>query len=99
MSAAWQARARDIELQPMPADLARVVNILCNDCETKSENRSWHFLGVQCPGCTSFNTVVENVVSGNGGSSSSAAAVAPSGDGSAGGSTGEDGSGDSSMRT
>ena len=94
MSAAWQARARDIELQPMPADLAWVVNILCNDCETKSENRSWHFLGVQCPGCTSFNTVVENVVT-NGGSSSSAAAAAPSGGGSSGGSNG----GDSSMRT
>ena len=63
MSAAWQARARDIEMQPMPEDLARVVNIMCNDCETKSFNRSWHFLGVQCPGCRSFNTVVEQVVS------------------------------------
>ena len=58
MVAAWQARARDIEMQPMPADLARVVNIMCNDCEKKSENLNWHFLGVQCE-CGSFNTVVE----------------------------------------
>jgi len=63
MAAAWAARARDIEMQPMPADLARVVNIMCNDCETKSVNRNWHFLGVQCPGCNSFNTVVEQVIS------------------------------------
>jgi ribosomal protein S27E len=77
MSAAWAARARDIEMQPMPEDLARVVNIMCNDCERKSENRNWHFLGVQCPGCSSFNTVVENVISGNdggGGEGESAAA-------------------------
>lgn len=66
MSAAWAARARDIDMQPMPVDLARVVNIMCNDCEVKSEHRDWHFLGVQCPGCSSFNTVVENVISGNG---------------------------------
>lgn len=66
MSAAWQARARDIEMQPMPEDLARVVTIHCNDCEVKSENCNWHFLGVQCPGCESFNTVVENVTGGVG---------------------------------
>ncbi|KAL7522893.1 hypothetical protein ACHAWX_007774 [Stephanocyclus meneghinianus] len=62
MAAAWQARARDIEMQPMPEDLARVVNIMCNDCEKKSVNCSWHFLGVQCPECRSFNTVVEQIV-------------------------------------
>lgn len=63
MSAAWQARARDIEMQPMPEDLARVVNIICNDCEGRGRNRDWHFLGVQCTECQSFNTVVEQVVS------------------------------------
>lgn len=66
MSAAWEARARDIAMQPMPSDLARVVDIMCNDCERKSPGRDWHFLGVQCPGCSSFNTVVESVISGNG---------------------------------
>jgi len=78
MSAAWEARARDIEMQPMPADLARRVDIMCNDCERKSEDRGWHFLGVQCPECDSFNTVVESVVGGGG--SGSAARTAGSDD-------------------
>lgn len=64
MAAAWEARARDIAEQPMPADLQRVVDIMCNDCETKSYQRQWHFLGVQCPSCNSFNTVVEQVTNG-----------------------------------
>ena len=67
MSEAWAARANDIVQQPMPVDLARVVNIMCNDCEVKSSNCNWHFLGVQCPGCSSFNTVVEQVVGGGSG--------------------------------
>ena len=54
-------------MQPMPADLARIVDIMCNDCERKSDGLSWHFLGVQCPGCESFNTVVENHVSSGSG--------------------------------
>ena len=75
MSAAWRARARDIELQPMPPDLAREVDIACNDCERKSEGRGWHFLGVQCPHCSSFNTVVESMgAEGGGGSGGSGVA-------------------------
>jgi len=62
MAAAWEARAMDIQMQPMPSDLARVVKIMCYDCEEKSQNLSWHFLGVQCPNCMSFNTVVEEIV-------------------------------------
>jgi RING finger/CHY zinc finger protein 1 len=62
MAAAWAARAVDIQSQPMPSDLARVVNIMCYDCEEKSQNLPWHFLGVQCPQCMSFNTVVEDIV-------------------------------------
>lgn len=63
MAAAWEARARDIAEHPMPSDLQRVVDIMCNDCETKSHNRQWHFLGIQCQHCSSFNTVVEQVIS------------------------------------
>jgi RING finger/CHY zinc finger protein 1 len=63
MIVAWRSRARDIEAQPMPSDLSRIVDVLCNDCEVRSCNRSWHFLGVQCLACLSFNTVVERVVS------------------------------------
>lgn len=62
MSRAWTERARDIESQPMPLDLQRNVDIMCYDCESKSTNLPWHFLGVQCPSCQSFNTVVENFV-------------------------------------
>jgi len=63
MAAAWEARARDIAEHPMPPDLQRVVDIMCNDCETKSHRLIWHFLGIQCPRCSSFNTVVEQVLS------------------------------------
>lgn len=59
MAAAWAERATDIESQPMPEDLSRVVDIMCNDCEVKSPNLPWHFLGVQCPSCSSFNTAIE----------------------------------------
>jgi hypothetical protein len=54
--------AMGIALQPVPADMARVVDILCNDCEEKGANQRWHFLGVQCLKCTSFNTTVERTV-------------------------------------
>jgi hypothetical protein len=51
--------AMGIALQPVPPELARVVTIMCNDCEVLDENRRWHFLGVQCRHCTSFNTTLE----------------------------------------
>ena len=63
MARVWAERARDVAAQPMPPDLARVVDVLCNDCERRCKDRSWHFLGVQCVHCDSFNTVVERVVS------------------------------------
>lgn len=66
MAAAWEARARDIAEHPMPSDLQRIVDIMCNDCETKSHSQNWHFLGIQCGHCSSFNTVVEQVISSGG---------------------------------
>lgn len=62
MEPTWSAMALGIALQPVPADMARVVDILCNDCEEKGANQRWHFLGVQCLKCTSFNTTVERTV-------------------------------------
>jgi len=62
MEQTWNAMAMGIALQPVPADMARVVDILCNDCEGKTVNQRWHFLGVQCQRCTSFNTTVERTV-------------------------------------
>ena len=51
-----------IALQPVPRDMARVVHVVCNDCETSDRDRRWHFLGVRCHECLSFNTTVEQIV-------------------------------------
>jgi len=61
MKPTWDAMAMGIALQPVPPELAKVVTIKCNDCEIVAENRSWHFLGVRCNECESFNTVVERI--------------------------------------
>lgn len=62
MEQTWSAMAMGIALQPVPPDMARVVNITCNDCEKKGTNQRWHFLGVQCEFCTGFNTTVDETV-------------------------------------
>lgn len=54
--------AAGVALQPVPKELCRVVNITCNDCEKNEQNRAWHFLGVQCNNCQSFNTIVDQLV-------------------------------------
>jgi RING finger/CHY zinc finger protein 1 len=59
MAPTWQAMAMGIALQPVPPELARVVTIICNDCDERDFDRRWHFLGVRCLNCTSFNTTVE----------------------------------------
>jgi hypothetical protein len=51
-----------IALQPVPAEMARSVDILCFDCEAVDTNRRWHFLGVRCNSCLSYNTNVERIV-------------------------------------
>lgn len=53
----WANQARDIADQPLPPDQTKCVDITCNDCESKEENRRWHYFGVQCTSCGSFNTV------------------------------------------
>jgi hypothetical protein len=62
MEETWNAMAVAIALQPVPAEMARSVDILCNDCEEKSFNQRWHFLGMQCHICNSFNTNIERTV-------------------------------------
>ncbi|KAL7522024.1 hypothetical protein ACHAWX_006719 [Stephanocyclus meneghinianus] len=62
MEQTWSAMAMGIALQPVPPDMARVVDITCNDCEKKGANLRWHFLGVQCQFCTSFNTTIDGTV-------------------------------------
>jgi len=62
MSSTWQAMATGIALQPVPPEMARCVHLLCVDCEERDENRRWHFLGIRCNKCGSFNTTVEQTV-------------------------------------
>eukprot|EP00592_Proboscia_alata_P008301 CAMPEP_0194355184 /NCGR_PEP_ID=MMETSP0174-20130528/3152_1 /TAXON_ID=216777 /ORGANISM="Proboscia alata, Strain PI-D3" /LENGTH=757 /DNA_ID=CAMNT_0039124381 /DNA_START=60 /DNA_END=2333 /DNA_ORIENTATION=- len=62
MAPTWSAMAMAIALQPVPPDLAQMVSIVCNDCERKDEDRRWHFLGVQCRSCSSFNTMIEQIL-------------------------------------
>lgn len=62
MASTWSAITVGISLQPVPPDMARVVNIYCNDCEVRASNRRWHFLGVKCNHCMSYNTAVEQIV-------------------------------------
>jgi RING finger and CHY zinc finger domain-containing protein 1 len=62
MAPTWEATAVSIEMQPIPRHLARVVNIMCIDCERTDTDREWHFLGTQCRYCTSFNTLVDQIV-------------------------------------
>ena len=61
MAATWNSLALGVAMQPVPPAFAKVVSIKCIDCERKESNRSWHFLGVQCNFCTSFNTAVERI--------------------------------------
>lgn len=56
MHEVWDELAMDIALQPLPPEHCRVVDVYCNDCELREENRRWHYLGVQCRHCSSFNT-------------------------------------------
>ena len=62
MMPTWNAMAAGVALQPVPPELCRVVNIQCNDCEEHDHGRAWHFLGVQCNNCSSFNTVVDRII-------------------------------------
>jgi len=61
MKPMWDAMAMSITMQPVPPEMCKVVTVKCNDCESSQKNRSWHFLGVQCVHCDSFNTVIERI--------------------------------------
>lgn len=61
MMPTWNAMAMGIAMQPVPPEMCKVVTIMCNDCEVLQANQAWHFLGVQCRHCQSFNTVVDRI--------------------------------------
>jgi Zinc-ribbon len=54
----WESLARQIEELPIPTAVETMVDIHCSDCGGASFNRKWHFMGVQCPTCTSFDTTI-----------------------------------------
>lgn len=62
MASTWSALAMGIALQPVPREMARLVNIICFDCSQRDYERRWHFLGVRCMNCLSFNTNVEQII-------------------------------------
>jgi RING finger/CHY zinc finger protein 1 len=64
MREAWDGLQEDIDLQPLPPDQARVVDIYCNDCEKHDSNRRWHPLGVSCSDCRGFNTSIDTKMVG-----------------------------------
>jgi RING finger and CHY zinc finger domain-containing protein 1 len=61
MMPTWNAMAASIAMQPIPPEMARVVSLTCNDCESTEDARAWHFLGMQCSKCQTFNTVVDRI--------------------------------------
>jgi RING finger/CHY zinc finger protein 1 len=56
MEDVWKRLTKDIEDQPVPPDETRVVDVICNDCETRECDRRWHPLGVACTHCKGYNT-------------------------------------------
>jgi len=62
MEQLWAARAREIKENPMPRHMRHEVNIKCNGCGSNSMHLCWHVLGVQCPKCHSFDTIVERII-------------------------------------
>jgi len=62
MTSTWDEIALSIKTQQVPAEHTKVVNVTCIDCERSSIWRRWHFLGVQCSYCSSFNTQIDKIV-------------------------------------
>lgn len=57
----WNVLANEIASSPLNPDLSRAVDILCNDCGKYDRQRPWHYLGIQCNSCRSFNTVITHI--------------------------------------
>jgi len=54
----WRLNDRIIQIQPMPVEFANsTADILCSDCDAKNKV-TYHFVGLKCPGCGSYNTKV-----------------------------------------
>ncbi len=59
MSSTWEMLSELIEQQPMPSEFSDSrVDILCNDCQKKTLDLPFHFVGHECENCGSYNTRV-----------------------------------------
>lgn len=56
MTTYWTVVDNEILSHPLPEELMKKVSILCYDCGNKTENADWHFIGVKCNTCNSYNT-------------------------------------------
>jgi RING finger/CHY zinc finger protein 1 len=52
----WNKYENSLVDQPMPDEYKKIINIKCNDCDEKSENVDFHFLGSKCSSCGGYNT-------------------------------------------
>mgnify|MGYP003386598290 FL=1 len=48
------------ELQPMPEKYKKKVDYMCYDCMFNGKDVPFHFIGVECTSCGSFNTSCED---------------------------------------
>lgn len=76
-----QSQFRQLELailaQPMPPEFRDTrATVLCNDCSGKS-SVPYHWLGLKCAICTSYNTVELQISSGRDGTPATPTVVAP----------------------
>jgi hypothetical protein len=46
----------EIDENPMPKELVEKVDIKCNDCKTTTLGAKFHFVGLKCKKCKSYNT-------------------------------------------
>ncbi|KAL4801229.1 hypothetical protein BDV18DRAFT_165146 [Aspergillus unguis] len=66
MEATFRNLDRTIQCQPMPVDFKDTKAIItCNDCGTKSVVK-YHWLGLRCDMCESYNTTQLSVLQGDG---------------------------------
>lgn len=53
----WSSVDRLVAANPMPPEHAgRRVAILCNDCQARTPDAAFHFIGNKCGGCGGYNT-------------------------------------------
>lgn len=56
MTQNWNILDQEILLNQLPEEIKKKVNITCFDCSHKSSDVDWHFIGLKCKSCGSYNT-------------------------------------------